>query len=82
VARAVPASWQWPEKMAAQTLGGTKWEGARRLAAASYPDTRNAMVAGMVMGQVNQVTLERCQQAANKAGKPVRCTVRIKPTAD
>ena len=82
VARAVPASWQWPEKMAAQTLGGTKWEGARRLAAASYPDTWNAMVAGMIMGQVNQVALERCQKAANKAGEPVRCTVRIKPTAD
>jgi flagellar hook-basal body complex protein FliE len=82
VARAVPASWQWPEKMAAQTLGGTKWEGARWLAAASYPDTWNAMVAGMIMGQVNQVALERCQKAANKAGEPVRCTVRIKPTAD
>ena len=82
VARAVPASWQWPETMAAQTLGGTKWEGARRLAAASYPDTWNAMVAGMIMGQVNQVALERCQKAANKAGEPVRCTVRIKPTAD
>jgi flagellar hook-basal body complex protein FliE len=82
VARAVPASWQWPERMATHTLGGTTWDGARRLAAASYPGTWNAMVAGTVIGQGNQAALERCQQAANKAGEPLRCTVRIKPTTD
>lgn len=79
VARAVPASWQWPERMAAQTLGGTTWEGARRLAVASYPGTWNTMVAGMIIGQGNQALLERCQQAANKVNAPVRCKVRIKP---
>ena len=79
IARATPASWLVPENMATRILGGTTWEGARRLAAASYPDTWNAMVAGTVIGQGNQAALERCQQAANKAGEPVRCTVRIKP---
>ena len=80
VAREIaPASWQWPERMAARTLGGTTWEGARRLAAASYPDIWNAMAAGMMIGQGNQTTIERCQQSANKSGKTMRCTVRIKP---
>jgi hypothetical protein len=65
--------------MAARTLGGTTWEGARRLATASYPDTWNAMVTGMVIGQGNEAALERCHRAANKAGEPVRCTVRIRP---
>lgn len=79
IARATPDSWRWPESMATRALGGTTWEGARRLAAASYPDTWNAMVAGTIIGQGNRAALERCQQEANKAGEPVRCTVRIKP---
>ena len=79
LARATPDSWQLPESMATRTLGGTTWDGARRLAVASYPDTWNAMVAGVVIGQDNEAALERCQQAANKAGEPVRCTLRIKP---
>ncbi len=65
--------------MAARTLGGTTWEGARRLAVASYPDTWNAMVTGAVIGQGNEAALERCRRAANKAGESVRCTVRIGP---
>ena len=79
IARATPDSWLMPENMATQILGGTTWEGARRLAVASYPDTWNAMVAGVVIGQGNDEALQRCQAQANKAGAPVRCTVRIKP---
>ncbi len=79
ILRATPDSWRWPESMAARTLGGTTWEGARRLAVASYPETWNAMVTGAVIGQGNQAALERCQRAANKAGEPVRCTVSIEP---
>ena len=74
-----PDSWRWPESMATRMLGGTTWEGARRLAAASYPDAWNAMVTGMVIGRGNEEALERCQRAANKAGEPMRCTVRIAP---
>ncbi|MCM3681755.1 DUF6118 family protein [Sphingomonas paucimobilis] len=79
IARATPDSWRWPESMATRMLGGTTWEGARRLAAASYPDAWNAMVTGMVIGRGNEEALERCQRAANKAGEPMRCTVRIAP---
>ncbi|MBB4611271.1 3-deoxy-D-manno-octulosonate 8-phosphate phosphatase KdsC-like HAD superfamily phosphatase [Sphingomonas yabuuchiae] len=79
LARATPDSWRWPESMAARTLGGTAWEGARRLATANGSDTWNAMVAGAVIGQGNEAALERCQRAANKAGEPARCTIRIKP---
>ncbi|MCM3681259.1 DUF6118 family protein [Sphingomonas paucimobilis] len=78
ILRVTPDSWRWPESMAARTLGGTTWEGARRLATASYPDTWNAMVTGTVIGQGNEAALERCQRAANKAGAPVRCTIRIR----
>ena len=77
IARATPDSWLWPERMAARTLNGSMWEGARRLAGAGNPEGWNAMVAGAVIGQGNGEALERCQKAAAKAGEPVRCTVRI-----
>ena len=79
IARATPNSWRWPERMATRTLGGTTWEGARRLATVNGPDTWNARVAGAAIGQGNEEALERCARAANKANEPVRCTVRIRP---
>ena len=79
ILRATPDSWRWPESMAARLLGGSAWEGARRLATVNGPETWNTMVTGAVIGQGNEVALERCQRAANKAGEPVRCMVRIKP---
>jgi hypothetical protein len=65
--------------MAARTLGGSAWEGARRLATTNGVDTWNSMVAGAVIGEGNEEALRRCQRAANKAGELVRCTVKIKP---
>ncbi|WP_375428915.1 DUF6118 family protein [uncultured Sphingomonas sp.] len=79
LARVTPDSWLWPERLAARTLGGSQWDGARRLAAASYPETWNDMLAGVIIGRGNQAALERCQKAATKAGESVRCTVRIAP---
>lgn len=79
VLRATPDSWRWPENMAARMLGGTAWEGARRLATVNGPDAWNAMVAGAVIGRGNDEALQRCQQAADKAGETVRCTIRIRP---
>lgn len=79
IARATPDSWRWPESMAARALGGSTWEGVRRLAVSDSPDTWNAMVAGAVIGRGNDEALQRCQAQANKAGEPVRCSVRIRP---
>ena len=79
ILRATPDSWLRPERAAARVLGGSTWDGARRLAGASRPDTWNAMVAGAIIGQGNEAAVERCKRAAAKAGKGVRCTVTIEP---
>ena len=79
IARATPDSWRWPESMATRALGGSTWEGVRRLAVSDSSDTWNAMVAGAVIGRGNDEALQRCQRNANKAGEPVRCSVRIRP---
>ncbi|RUN74811.1 hypothetical protein EJC47_19650 [Sphingomonas sp. TF3] len=79
ILRATPDRWRLPESTAARILGGSAWEGARRLATTNGVDTWNAMVTGAAIGQGNEDALERCQREAKKAGEPVRCTVRIKP---
>lgn len=74
-----PASWQWPEKLAARSLGvDSMWAGARRMAAVGAPDTWNMMIDGADLERENQAALARCRKAA-RDGKPVKCTVMISP---
>lgn len=71
-----PTSWQWPEKLAARSLGADSiWDGARRMAAAGSPGSWNMMSDGAVIVQANRKTLAKCQNAAVAAGKPVKCKI-------
>ena len=80
VAREVaPASWLWPERMAARSLRLDTWTASRRLAAVSQPGIWNTMVAGAVIVQENRKTVDDCRNAAARASEPVRCTVKIRP---
>ncbi|MDF8335708.1 DUF6118 family protein [Novosphingobium cyanobacteriorum] len=81
VARAVPASWQWPEKMAARSLDLPMWEGGQRLMRASAPEAFANIAAGDRIVTVNRQALEACQKRADKAREAVRCTVKIEPQA-
>ena len=79
VARAVPESWLWPERMAARTLRLDTWEASRRLAAVSKPEHWTAMIRGGLLMQENRAAIERCGREVAKASKSVRCTVTIEP---
>jgi hypothetical protein len=79
VARAVPESWLWPERMAARTLRLDTWNAGRRLADVSRPEAWNAMVRNAVVMQGNEAAIERCRRTATKAREAVSCTVRIGP---
>jgi len=71
-----PTSWQWPEKLAARSLGANSvWDGARRMAAAGSADNWNMMIDGAAVIQANRKTLAKCQSNAVAAGKPVKCTI-------
>lgn len=71
-----PTNWQWPEKMAARSLGASSiWDGARRMAAAGSPDNWNMMIDGAVIVQANRKALAKCQNTAVAPGKPVKCTI-------
>ena len=78
VAREIaPANWQWPERMAAGMLDMPMWEAGSHLMATHSPASWNGLVASSRIVSANSETIEGCQKAANRAGEPVRCTIRI-----
>ncbi|PZR78120.1 MAG: hypothetical protein DI537_42445 [Stutzerimonas stutzeri] len=77
VARTVPESWLWPERMAARTLRLDTWTAARRLASVSQPETWNAMVRGSVLIEDNRAAIERCRRAAARTREAVPCTLQV-----
>jgi hypothetical protein len=77
VARAVPASWQWPEKMAARTLDRPMWEGGQRMMQTASPGAFAALAAGNRIVVANREALEACRKRADRARETVRCTVNV-----
>ena len=77
IARAMPESWHWPERMAARTLAMPMWDGGQRLMAVAAPDAWREITAGAALARDNRVAIGACRTAA-KAKKVVRCTISVK----
>jgi len=77
VARAVPAGWQWPERMAARTLDMPMWEGGQRMMRAAAPDAFASIAAGDRIVTANREALEACQRRANRTREVVRCVIDV-----
>lgn len=79
-ARAMPASWQWPEHVAVRVLGESdSWSAGQRLMQVGSPQSWSRIVAADHRDKDNRDVLQACQKAAAKAKKPVRCTIEVKP---
>ena len=78
VAREIaPASWQWPERIAARTLDLPKWEAGQRLMRAAAPDAFANIAAADRIITVNRKAVQACYTKAVKTKKTVRCTIEI-----
>ena len=78
VAREVaPASWQWPERMAARTLDMPMWEGGQRMMRTAAPEAFANIAAADRIVTANRETVEGCSKAAARKRETVRCTIRI-----
>ncbi|MFC3783749.1 hypothetical protein GGR90_001149 [Sphingopyxis italica] len=78
VARIMPVSWHWPERIAARTVREpTLWEAGARIMRAGRPDAWQAIVDAAEMRRDNRDAIDACEQQAVKAKQPVRCTIRI-----
>lgn len=79
IARSVPESWHWPERIAARMVGETsRWDAGTRLMRSESPQALSALVQAADMLRDNRDAVEACQKSAANAKQPVRCTVRIR----
>lgn len=79
IARAMPDSWLWPERMATRTLDMPMWQAGGQLLATADPAAYRTLTTDEEIARANHDTIERCRRAAAKARNAVRCTVTIKP---
>lgn len=76
-ARAMPASWLLPERMAARSLRMPMWAGGQRLMRAGDAQAFAGVLAGSRLAIANRETLEACRKQAARAKKAVRCAVEV-----
>jgi hypothetical protein len=81
IARALPASWSVPERMAAATLRLDRREAGIQILRTVDPALWNELAAGSRLERDNAATLDGCRAAALKTGKPQRCVVTAQPPA-
>ncbi|MFM5895548.1 MAG: DUF6118 family protein [Novosphingobium sp.] len=80
IARAMPESWQWPERMAARMVGEeTPWTAGIRLMRAGDPGMWNAIVQASMIARENREAITGCVKSANATRQSVRCSVRVQP---
>ena len=75
IARALPASWSVPEKMAAATLNLDRWDAGVRLMQSDNPQGWAQFAVGAKLERENRPALEDCWKAATRTGKAQRCVV-------
>ena len=81
IARAVPESWHWPERMARKAVGEpTIVEAGIQLIRSQNPEAWEELAAAQRILSVNREALDRCRERANEASSAVSCTVQIKPS--
>ena len=77
IARALPAGWSVPEKMAAATLRLDRWKAGMQLLRTADPALWNDLAEGSQLEQDNAAALEGCRKAVLKAGKPQPCLITL-----
>jgi hypothetical protein len=77
IARALPAGWSVPERMAAATLNLDRWDAGARLMQSDNPQSWVRIVEGEKLERENRAALENCWGAAKRMGKAQRCNVMV-----
>ena len=78
IARAMPKSWHWPERMAARMVGASsRWDTGARMMKSDSPEAWNALVQAADIQRDNREVIDACQKNAAASQQPVRCTVKI-----
>ncbi len=82
IARAMPESWHWPERMAARTVGASsRWDAGARMMQSDSPEAWNALARAADIQRDNRDAIDACRKAAAASQQPLRCTVKIRPSS-
>jgi Family of unknown function (DUF6118) len=77
--RAMPESWHWPEKAAADVMGLDMWDAGELLQAVSDPKRWEARTAIEAATMESKVAIAACLQAVARSQKPIECRIRFMP---
>lgn len=79
IARTMPESWHWPERIATRMVGAPSiWDAGARMMQAGDPQAWNALLHAADIQRENREAIEACRKSATTSRQPVRCTVRIR----
>lgn len=79
IARTMPESWHWPERMAARMVGASsRWDAGARLMQSDSPEAWNALVQAADIQRDNRGAIDACRKAVDQSGKSIRCSIQIK----
>jgi Family of unknown function (DUF6118) len=79
IARAMPESWHWPERIATRMMGESSlWDAGARQMQVGNPQAWSALLKAADIQRDNRGAIDACRKAANSSREPVRCTVRIR----
>ena len=82
IARAMPESWHWPERMARHAVGEPSIvEAGIRLIQSQNPEAWEELAAAQHVLSENRETLAGCNERAAKAESSVSCSIEVKPQA-
>lgn len=80
IARAMPDSWHWPERMAARMVGApSRWDAGARLMQSDSAEAWSTLAQAADIQRDNRDAIDACRKSAATSQQPVRCTVRIRP---
>jgi uncharacterized protein (DUF849 family) len=77
VARALPAGWSVPERMAAATLRMDRWEAGGQIMRSVDPASWNELEAGSRLERANRAKLAACRAASAKSGRSQTCPITV-----
>lgn len=77
LARSVPPSWHWPERIAARTLRLERWSAGERLLTSADPMRWRTVLFADRIVQENWGAIAKCQRRAERASTSPRCVIMI-----
>ena len=80
IARAMPESWHWPERMARKAVGEpTIVEAGMRLIRTQNPEGFEELMAAHSILSANREALDRCKERAREKERSVSCSIELIP---